>query len=132
MSLSDPIGDMIARIKNAQLRNHKKIELPSSSFKVKIANVLKNEGFIINYKVNEKEKNKSELEINLKYNAGSPVISTIERVSKPGRRIFSSAESLPKINNGLGIAIISTPKGVMTDIDARKNKVGGEIICKVF
>ena len=132
MSLSDPIGDMIARIKNAQLRNHKKVVLPSSKFKTKIANVLKNEGFIIDYKVNENEGNKPDLEINLKYNYGSPVISTIERVSKPGRRIFSSAESLPKINNGLGIAIISTPKGVMTDVEARKQKVGGEIICKVF
>ena len=132
MSLSDPIGDMIARLKNAQVRKHKKVVLPSSKFKAKIADVLKNEGFIIDYKVNENEGNKSDLEINLKYNYGSPVISTIERVSKPGRRIFSSAESLPKINNGLGIAIISTPKGVMTDVDARKQKVGGEIICKVF
>jgi|TARA_Y100000310_G_C20418613_1_gene685556 small subunit ribosomal protein S8 len=132
MSLSDPIGDMIARLKNAQVRNHKKVVLPSSKFKTKIADVLKNEGFIIDYKVNENEGNKPDLEINLKYNYGSPVISTIERVSKPGRRIFSSAESLPKINNGLGIAIISTPKGVMTDVDAKKQKVGGEIICKVF
>ena len=132
MSLSDPIGDMIARLKNAQVRNHKKIVLPSSKFKTKIADVLKNEGFIIDYKVNENEGNKPALEINLKYNYGSPVISTIERVSKPGRRIFSRAESLPKINNGLGIAIISTPKGVMTDVEARKQKVGGEIICKVF
>ena len=132
MSLSDPIGDMIARLKNAQVRNHKKVVLPSSKFKTKIADVLKNEGFIIDYKGNENEGNKPDLEINLKYNYGSPVISTIERVSKPGRRIFSSAESLPKINNGLGIAIISTPKGVMTDVEARKQKVGGEIICKVF
>ncbi len=131
MSLSDPIGDMIARIKNAQRRSQKKVELPSSKFKIKIADVLKGEGFIIDYKVTEEEK-KSILLINLKYNSGSPVISTIERVSKPGRRIFSRAESLPKINNGLGIAIISTPKGVMTDIDARKQKIGGEIICKVF
>ena len=132
MSLSDPIGDMIARLKNAQVRNHKKVVLPSSKFKTKIADVLKNEGFIIDYKVNENVGNKPDLEINLKYNYGSPVISTIERVSKPGRRIFSSAESLPKINNGLGIAIISTPKGVMTDVEARKQKLGGEIICKVF
>ena len=131
MSLSDPIGDMIARIKNAQMRNHKKVELPSSNFKVKIAEILKSEGFIIDYKINTETK-KSVLLINLKYHSGNPVISTIERVSKPGRRIFSSAESLPKINNGLGIAIVSTPKGVMTDIDARKQKVGGEIICKVF
>ena len=131
MSLSDPIGDMIARLKNAQMRNHKKIVLPSSKFKVKIAEILKIEGFIIDYKINTETK-KSVLLINLKYHSGNPVISTIERVSKPGRRIFSSAESLPKINNGLGIAIVSTPKGVMTDIDARKQKVGGEIICKVF
>ena len=131
MSLSDPIGDMIARIKNAQLRNHKKVKLPSSKFKIKIAEVLKSEGYIIDYKVSQ-ESNKPYLEISLKYFSGNPVISSIQRVSKPGRRIFSRAESLPKINNGLGIAIISTPKGVMTDIEARKQKIGGEIICKVF
>ena len=131
MSLTDPIGDMIARIKNAQKRNYKKVNLPSSKFKTKIAEVLKSEGYIIDYKVNEIE-NKSVLEINLKYNYGNPVINTIERVSKPGRRIFSSAESLPKINNGLGIAILSTPKGVMSDNKARKNNVGGEILCEVF
>ena len=131
MSFNDPIGDMLARIKNSLLRNHKKVMLPSSKFKIKISEVLKNEGYIIDYKVLEDEK-KPNLEIILKYNQGSPVISSIQRVSKPGRRIFSSAESLPKINNGLGIAIVSTPKGVMTDIDARKQKIGGEIICKVF
>ena len=131
MSLSDPIGDMLARIKNSQVRNHKKVQLPSSKFKVKIVEVLKNEGYIIDFKIDDDEK-KPNLEINLKYNLGNPVISNIERISKPGRRIFSSAESLPKINNGLGIAIVSTPKGVMTDVDARKQKIGGEIICKVF
>ena len=131
MSLSDPIGDMIARIKNAQVRNHKKVDLPSSNFKMKIADILKNEGFIKDYKIN-KENNKSVLLLELKYHSGNPVINTFERVSKPGRRIFSSADGLPKINNGLGIAIVSTPKGVMTDIDARKQRVGGEIICKVF
>ncbi len=131
MSLNDPIGDMLSRIKNSQSRNHKKVELPSSNFKIKISEVLKNEGYIIGYKVSSDDK-KPTLEIELKYNYGSPVISSIERVSKPGRRIFSSAQSLPKINNGLGIAIVSTPKGVMSDIDARKNKIGGEIICKVF
>tara|TARA_B100000941_G_scaffold258421_1_gene208806 strand:+ start:260 stop:652 length:393 start_codon:yes stop_codon:yes gene_type:complete len=130
MSLSDPIGDMLARIKNSQSRNHKSVSLPSSIFKTKIAEVLKSEGYIIDYVV--KGDTKPILEINLKYNSGNPVINTIERISKPGRRIFSSSDSLPKINNGLGIAIISTPKGVMTDIDARKQKVGGEIICKVF
>ena len=131
MSLNDPIGDMLSRIKNSQSRNHKKVELPSSNFKVKIADILKNEGFIKDFKTNS-ENNKSILSLELKYHSGNPVISTFERVSKPGRRIFSSAESLPKINNGLGIAIVSTPKGVMTDIDARKQRVGGEIICKVF
>ena len=131
MSLSDPIGDMIARVKNAQARNHKKVDLPSSNFKSRIADILKNEGFIKDFKVSSEEK-KNILSLELKYHSGNPVISNFERVSKPGRRIFSSAESLPKINNGLGIAIVSTPKGVMTDIDARKQKVGGEIICKVF
>ena len=131
MSLSDPIGDMLTRIRNSQMRNLKKVQIPSSKFKVKIAEVLKNEGYIIDYNVSKDEK-KPNLEINLKYNFGNPVISTIERISKPGRRIFSSAASLPKINNGLGIAIVSTSKGVMTDIDARKQKLGGEIICKVF
>ena len=131
MSLTDPIGDMLARIKNSQLRNHKKVEMPSSNFKMKIADVLKNEGYINGFNVDEND-NKQVLIIDLKYSSGSPVISVIERISKPGRRVFSSAQSLPKINNGLGIAIISTPKGVMTDIDARKQKVGGEIICKVF
>ena len=131
MSFTDPIGDMIVRIKNAQMRSHKSVQLPSSNFKAKIAEVLKNEGYIIDYKIVSNDKI-STLEINLKYNSGNPVISSIERVSKPGRRIFSSAQSLPKINNGLGIAIVSTPKGVMTDIDARKQKIGGEIICKVF
>ena len=131
MSLSDPIGDMIARIKNANLRNYKKVLIPSSKFKKKISDVLKNEGYIIDYKI-EKNDGKESILIDLKYNSGNPVINSIQRVSKPGRRIFSSAVSLPKINNGLGIAIISTPKGVMTDVNARKQKFGGEIICKVF
>ena len=131
MSLSDPIGDMLARIKNAQLRVHKSVNMPSSKFKIKIAEVLKNEGFIRDFKILDVE-NKTEIQIFLKYNYGNPVINSIERVSRPGRRIFSSAESLPKINNGLGIAIISTPKGVMTDVSARKQRIGGEIICKVF
>ena len=131
MSLSDPIGDMLARIKNSQMRNHKKVTIPSSNFKTKIADVLKSEGYINNFNV-ENNDNKNLLVIDLKYNSGNPVISVIERISRPGRRIFSSAESLPKINNGLWIAIVSTPKGVMTDIEARKQKIGGEVICKVF
>ena len=131
MSLSDPIGDMLARLKNSQMRNHKKIELPSSKFKAKIAEILKSEGYIIDYEVISQQ-NKTNLLISLKYSSGIHVINSIVRVSKPGRRIFSSAGSLPKVNNGLGIAIISTPKGVMTDVNARKQKIGGEIICKVF
>ena len=113
------------------MRNHKKVTIPSSNFKTKIADVLKSEGYINNFNV-ENNDNKNLLVIDLKYNSGNPVISVIERISRPGRRIFSSAESLPKINNGLGIAIVSTPKGVMTDIEARKQKIGGEVICKVF
>ena len=130
MSLSDPIGDMIARVKNAQARNHKKVELPSSNFKVKIADVLKSEGYIIDYKINEDIK--PLIEINLKYNSGNPVINTIERVSKPGRRVYSSINDLPRSYNGLGISILSTPRGVMSDNEARAAHVGGEVLCQVF
>ena len=132
MSLTDPIADMISRINNALMRSHKKIEMPASAFKTKILEVLKSEGFIIDYKINDNDSKKQNIQIDLKYHYGAPVINSIERISKPGRRIYSSAKSIPKINNGLGIAIISTPRGVMSDIDARKQKVGGEIICKVF
>ena len=132
MSLSDPIGDMIARIKNAQVRNHKSIKLPSSNFKVKIAEVLKKEGFIIDFYIEEsKEKAKSILVV-LKYYEGQPVIKEIKRVSKPGRRVYSRAISIPRIKNGLGLAILSTSKGVMSDADAIKNNLGGEIICRIF
>ena len=132
MSFTDPIGDMIARIRNGQMRLHNKIEMPASSFKGKILELLKREGFILNYTLDLTEEKKTKYTIDLKYNSGSPVIRNIERISKPGRRFYSSAESIPKIQNGLGIAIVSTPKGVMTDAEARKANVGGEIICKVF
>ena len=132
MSLTDPIADMIARIRNGLMRSHKKIDMPASIFKTRILDVLKNEGFIIDYKIDDSENKKQNISINLKYHSGNPVINSIERISRPGRRIYSSAESVPKINNGLGIAILSTPKGVMSDMEARKQKVGGEIICKVF
>ena len=128
MSFTDPIGDMIARIRNGQMRSYVKIEMPASSFKGKILEILKREGFILNYSLDQTNERKTKFSINLKYNSGSPVINNIERISRPGR----SAQSIPKIKNGLGIAIISTPKGVMTDTEARKAKVGGEIICKVF
>ena len=132
MSFTDPIGDMIARIRNAQMRSHVKVEMPASSFKGKILEVLKREGFILNYTLDQTDKKKTKFSIDLKYNSGSPVINNIERISKPGRRFYSRAQSIPKIKSGLGIAIVSTSKGVMSDTEARKAKVGGEIICKVF
>ena len=132
MSFTDPIGDMIARIRNGQMRSYAKIEMPASSFKGKILEILKREGFILSYTLDQTDKKKTKYLIDLKYNSGSPVINNIERISKPGRRFYSSAQSIPKIKNGWGLAIVSTPKGVMTDSEARKAKVGGEIICKVF
>ena len=132
MSFTDPIGDMIARIRNGQMRSHVKIEMPASSFKGEILEILKREGFILNYTLDQTDKKKTKYLIDLKYNSGSPVINNIERISKPGRRFYSRAQSIPKIKSGLGIAIVSTSKGVMTDTEARKAKVGGEVICKVF
>ena len=132
MSFTDPIGDMIARIRNAQMRSHVKVEMPASSFKGKILEVLKREGFILNYTLERTDEKITKFSIDLKYNLGSPVINNIERISKPGRRFYSSAQSIPKIKNGLGIAIVSTSKGVMTDTEARKAKVGGEVIVRYF
>ena len=132
MSFADPIGDMITRIRNGQMRSHVKIEMPASSFKGKILEILKREGFILNYTLDQVDEKKTKFLIDLKYNSGSPVINNIERISKPGRRFYSSAQSIPRIQNGLGIAIVSTSKGVMTDSEARKAKLGGEIICRVF
>jgi small subunit ribosomal protein S8 len=132
MTLMDPIGDMFTRIRNGQLRLLTKVEMPSSNFRLKVLEVLKNEGFISSYHIEKKDNNKVSLVVDLKYYEGTPVIKEIKRVSKPGRRVFSSATSIPRIQNGLGLAIISTNKGVMSDIEARKNNVGGEIICRVF
>ena len=132
MTLMDPIGDMFTRIRNGQLRLLTKVEMPSSNFRLKVLDVLKNEGFISSYHIEKKDNNKVSLVVDLKYYEGIPVIKEIKRVSKPGRRVFSSATSIPRIQNGLGLAIISTNKGVMSDIEARKNNVGGEIICRVF
>jgi small subunit ribosomal protein S8 len=128
----DPIGDMFTRIRNGQMRLLKNVEMPSSNFRLKVLEVLKNEGFISSYHIEKKDNNKVSLVVDLKYYEGTPVIKEIKRVSKPGRRVFSRADSIPRIQNGLGLAIISTNKGVMSDIDARKNNVGGEIICRVF
>jgi len=132
MTLMDPIGDMFTRIRNGQLRLMPKVEMPSSNFRLKILEVLKSEGFITSYHIEKKENNKISLIVDLKYYEGTPVIREIKRVSKPGRRVYSSATSIPRIQNGLGLAIISTNKGIMSDIDARKNNIGGEIICRVF
>jgi small subunit ribosomal protein S8 len=132
MTLMDPIGDMFTRIRNGQLRLKPKVEMPSSKFRLKILEVLKDEGFISSYHIEKKENNKVSLIVDLKYYEGTPVIREIKRVSKPGRRVYSRATSIPRIQNGLGLAIISTNKGIMSDIDARKNNIGGEIICRVF
>ena len=132
MSFTDPISDMITRIRNAQLRTLNTVLIPNSKLRARILDVLKEEGYIADYKPYTNEKNNKLLLIDLKYNNGIPVIKEITRVSKPGRRIYTKAESIPKIQNGLGIAIVSTSKGIMTDNDARSKKIGGEIICKVF
>ena len=132
MSFPDPIGDMITRIRNAQLRTLSNVKIPSSKFRTKILDVLKQEGYISNYKFLSDSKNKGSLLVDLKYNNGSPVIKEITRVSKPGRRIYTKADSIPKIQSGLGIAIVSTSMGIMSDNDAKSKNIGGEIICKVF
>ena len=132
MSLMDPIGDMFTRIRNGQMRSLDNIKVPASKFRLKILEVLKSEGYINNFLIENSKNNKKDLKVNLKYFEGSPVIKEIKRVSKPGRRVYSRASSIPKIQNGLGLAILSTSKGVMSDSEARKNKIGGEIICRVF
>jgi small subunit ribosomal protein S8 len=131
MLMNDPLGDLLARIRNAQLRNKSKVSSPNSKLRERVIDVLKNEGYIRGYAVVERE-GRSEIEIELKYFDGEPVIRELARVSKPGRRVYSSVRNLPRINNGLGVAIVSTPKGVMADHDARDANVGGEILCTVF
>jgi small subunit ribosomal protein S8 len=132
MTLMDPIGDMFTRIRNGQMRSLNTVDVPASNFRLKILEVLKSEGYISNFFIEKKENNKKNLKVDLKYYEGSPVIKEIKRISKPGRRVYSRATSIPKIQSGLGLAIISTPKGVMSDNEARKNNIGGEIICRVF
>ena len=130
MSMSDPIADMLTRIRNAQVVQKTLVAMPSSKVKVAIANVLKDEGYIENFAVTE-EDGKAELKIGLKYYAGRPVIERLERVSRPGLRIYKGKDDIPNVMNGLGVAIVSTPKGVMTDRKARATGVGGEVICYV-
>ena len=132
MTIMDPIGDMFTRIRNGQMRSLNTIDVPASTFRQSILDILKNEGFINNYFIEKLNNNKKILKIDLKYFEGLPVIKEITRVSKPGRRVYTRATSIPKVMNGLGVAILSTPKGVMTDQEARKNNIGGEIICRIF
>jgi small subunit ribosomal protein S8 len=129
--MNDPLGDLLSRIRNAQMRNKSKVTSPSSRLRESVLDVLKSEGYIRGYAVVERE-GRSEIEIELKYFDGEPVIREIERVSKPGRRVYTSVRNMPRINNGLGVTIVSTPKGVMADHDARDANVGGEILCTVF
>ena len=130
MSMSDPIADMLTRIRNAQMVEKTNVVMPASKVKVAIAQVLKDEGYIENFQVNAAD-GKSQLEIAMKYYAGSPVIERIERVSRPGLRVYKGCDAIPTVMNGLGVAIVTTPKGVMTDRKARATGVGGEVLCYV-
>ncbi len=130
MSMSDPIADMLTRIRNAQQAQKSSVAMPSSKLKVAIAKVLKSEGYIDDFAVSQSE-GKAELGLSLKYYAGRPVIERIERVSRPGLRVYKGSDDLPRVMNGLGVAIVSTPKGVMTDRAARAARAGGEVLCIV-
>ena len=130
--MNDPLGDMLTRIRNAQMRGKSSVNTPASKLRRWVLDVLKDEGYIRGYSETEIDNGVSELEIELKYYEGQPVIQEIQRVSKPGRRVYSSVKTMPVVRNGLGISIVSTPKGVMSDNAARENNVGGEILCRVF
>jgi len=132
MNVNDPIGDMITRIRNAQQRTKSKVSTPGSKLRRSVLDVLKSEGYIRDYSTVEHKDGRSEFEIELKYFDGEPVIADISRVSKPGRRVYSSIRDLKPIKNGLGISILSTPKGVMSDTAARDANVGGEVLCRVY
>lgn len=132
MAVNDPVGDMLTRIRNAQMRRKSKVSTPGSKLRANVLDVLQSEGFIRGYSTTEYGNGRTEFEIELKYFDGEPVIRTIERVSKPGRRVYSSVDSMPRVANGLGVTILSTPKGVMADHEAREKNVGGEVLCMVF
>ena len=131
MNISDPLGDMLTRIRNAQMRGMSKVVTPSSKLRIRVLEVLIDEGFIRGFTEVEKDGHKN-IEIELNYYEGQPVISEIKRVSKPGRRVYSSVSDIPLVRNGLGISILSTSKGVMSDNAARSENVGGEVLCRVF
>jgi small subunit ribosomal protein S8 len=132
MAINDPIGDMLTRIRNAQMRKRPKVSTPASTLRARVLDVLKDEGYIRDYSRIELKGALPEFEIELKYNNGQPAIREIERVSKPGRRVYSPVKDLPTVANGLGVAIVSTPKGVMPDWKAREENVGGEVLCNIF
>ena len=132
MSMTDPLGDMLTRIRNAQVRGRSKVSTPASKLRARVLDVLQAEGFIRGYSEVEYAGGKAEIEIELKYFDGEPVIREIQRVSKPGRRVYSSVKTIPTVQNGLGISILSTPRGVMADHEARDRNVGGEVLCRVF
>ncbi len=132
MSMNDPLGDMLTRIRNAQMRRRPKVVTPASNLRAHVLDVLAEEGYIRGYARVDHKNGLSQLEIELKYSNGQPAIRQIKRVSKPGRRVYSQLKDLPTVANGLGVAILSTPKGVMSDTRAREEKVGGEILCDVF
>lgn len=132
MAISDPLGDMITRIRNAHIRRKTRVTTPASKLRGRVLDVLQAEGFIRGYSTVEYDGGKLEYDIELKYFDGEPVIRKIERVSKPGRRVYASVRTLPVVNNGLGVSIVSTPKGVMPDWQAREENVGGEVLCRVF
>ncbi|MCQ8782439.1 30S ribosomal protein S8 [Mangrovibrevibacter kandeliae] len=131
MALSDPLGDMLTRIRNALQRNKSTVSTPASKLRARVLDVLKDEGYIRGYTTTDFGNGKSEFEIELKYYEGGPVIREIARVSKPGRRVYVSAKTIPHVSNGLGISVLSTPKGVMADHSAREHNVGGEVLCRV-
>ena len=132
MTMTDPLGDMLTRIRNAQMRKKGKVITPASKLRGNVLDVLQREGFIRGYSQTEFVGGKSEFEIELKYFDGEPVIRSITRISKPGRRVYSSVKNIPTVANGLGVSILSTPRGVMSDHDARENNVGGEVLCSIF
>ena len=132
MSIVDPIGDMLTRIRNGQMRSSTTVRVPASKFRVKILDVLRVEGYILNYKLSADKNKKNNISVDLKYNQGIPVIKEITRISKPGRRVYTKADSIPRIQNGLGIAIMSTSKGIMTDNDARKEEHGSRPLDRFF
>ena len=132
MSVNDPLGDMLTRIRNAQMRRKGKVSTPGSRLRAHVLDVLHQEGYIRGYSTTDYGNGRTEFEIELKYYEGEPVIRTIQRISKPGRRVYSAVNNMPRVANGLGITIISTPKGVMADHIAREQNVGGEVLCRVF